>query len=87
MLSACVRHKSAPPLEIEVRAAEFVMHDRSYHTTAELTTALREMAPPQAINLVITADAGPNRKGAAVAAIKDAGITAPIGWVGNEVFH
>lgn len=45
------------------------------------------LPPPDGINLIHTKDATPARRNEAISAVKNAGIKAPIGWVGNEVFY
>lgn len=87
VLSACA--PSTPPtiLDIKIRKTDFVVHGHSYATTAELTTALKMLPPPDGVNLIHTKDATPARRNEAIAAVKKACIKALIGWVGNEVFY
>lgn len=87
ILSACIPSKTSVVLDIQLRKTDFVVNGQSYATTAELTTALNKLPPPDVINLIHTESAPPERTNEAIAAVKNAGVKAPIGWVGNEVFY
>jgi hypothetical protein len=87
VLSACDPPTTSTLLDIQIRKMDFVVNGHSYATTAELTTALKKLPPPDGINLIHAEGATPERRNEAIAAVKNAGIKAPIGWVGNEVFY
>jgi hypothetical protein len=86
VLSACAPSTPSTLFDIQIRKTDFVVNGHSYATTAELTTALKKFPPPDGINLIYTLDTTPERRSEAIAAVKNAGIKATIGWVGNEVF-
>ncbi|MBC7685471.1 MAG: hypothetical protein H7176_09615 [Bdellovibrionales bacterium] len=87
VLSACAPSTPATLLDIQVGRTDFVLNGHSYATTAELTTALKRLPSPDGINLIHAEGATLERTNEAIAAVKNAGIKAPIGWVGNEVFY
>lgn len=87
VLSACAPSKPATLLDIQIGKTGFIVSSHSYATTAELTTALKKLPPPDGINLIHAEGVSLERRNEAIAAVKNAGIKAPIGWVGNEVFY
>jgi hypothetical protein len=86
-LSGCDLQKSSSVLEIQVRKADFVVDGHSYATSADLTTALKKLPSPDLVHLIHAEGTTVERTNEAIAAIKNAGVKARIGWVGNEVFY
>lgn len=86
-LSACDPPKSSAVLVIQIRKTDFIVNGHSYATTAELTAALKNLPSPDVVNLIHAEGATSDRTNEAIAAVKSAGVKAPIGWVGNEVFY
>jgi len=79
--------ESPPSLEITITANAFVVHGATYKSKGELASAPKALPPPATIYLRQEPSTTPERHAEALAANSEAGIRAPVAFVGNEAFR
>jgi biopolymer transport protein ExbD len=84
LLLASIVSAADDPVPIDVvRTGEFVMNGIVYKTRSELAAALRQLKP-KALRIRPSPDTSYESVAEALRAVRDSGIEADLGFVGNE---
>ena len=84
--ASCTSVESPSPLEIDIISSAYVVAGVEYKSRSELAGALKALPLPAVITLRQGSGTTSERHAEALAPISDAGINAPVTFVGNEVF-